>query len=95
VALSNFDFLATADVFCADATAVMEQMVIRLGFPRPRPSAVHRYDGWGYEAYFARVQKDLTVAPTRIEVISAWGRRTPSCRCPTSGRCSGGWATVR
>jgi hypothetical protein len=85
VAVSNFDFLATADVFVADATGAMEQMIDRLGFPAQRSSAIHRHDGWGYEAYFARVHPDMTIAPTRIEVISAWGWENPELPVPYLG----------
>lgn len=60
----------SADVLVPNATAALDMLEATLGVPPPKPSWRQRWDGFGFDAYWCRLDPDLTVAPTRLEIIS-------------------------
>lgn len=63
------DSLVTADVFVADPDRVARVLVDRLGMPMWEDKWLHDWPEARYKAYFLRVQRDRTIAPTAVEII--------------------------
>jgi hypothetical protein len=61
--------LVTADLSVRDPDAVAKLVVDRLGLPMWEDKWVHDWPETRYKAYFLRVQRDRTIAPTALEVI--------------------------
>jgi hypothetical protein len=64
------DLLMSADMLVPDATTALDALVTSLGVPQPKPSWRQLWDGFGFDAFWCRLDPDLTSAPTRLEIIS-------------------------
>jgi predicted enzyme related to lactoylglutathione lyase len=77
-----FDLLTSADLLVDDATEVVSSLNRHILLPEPRPSWHQLWPGWGFEAYWCRVRSDLTVSPTRLQVIAPHGDADPAITHP-------------
>jgi hypothetical protein len=64
-----FDLQGSADLLVDDPDRVVALLVEKLGFPVPDTRWVHDRPNLGYKAIHCRVNRDVAVAPTTVEVI--------------------------
>ena len=64
------DFLFSADLCVGKVEPAADELVNRLGLPRPGPKAYVRYPEEGWDVVFALVNKAFAAAPTRLELIA-------------------------
>jgi hypothetical protein len=72
----------SADLLVPDATGTLDQLDASLGIPRPKASWRQLWDGFGFDAYWCRLDPDLTAAPTRLEIISPAAPPDPALAHP-------------
>lgn len=76
------DMLLSADLLVADAGAALATLVDTIGIDEPRPSWQQLWPGYGFEAWWCRVGRDLSASPTRLEIISPHGDVDPALAHP-------------
>jgi hypothetical protein len=73
-----FEMLLSAEMLVDDASATLEVLIERLGIDRPRDAWRQLFPGYGFEAYWCRVGRDIGASPTRLEIISPHGEPDPA-----------------
>jgi hypothetical protein len=63
-----FDLLVSAAFIVDEPDLMVEEAHRFLGLPLPDPAWVQDWPGWGYRAWWCRLQPSLRSAPTRLEI---------------------------
>lgn len=74
--------LASADLFVPSAPEAYAHIQPILGLYEPRGAWLQEWPAWGFDARWCRVNLDLTVAPTHLEIIAPLSAPDPSTGHP-------------
>jgi hypothetical protein len=78
-----FDLLASADLLVPHAPPVVASYAARLGILPARGAVwAQTWPEWGFDSHWCRVRRDLTAAPTQVEIIAPLPEPDPSIGHP-------------
>lgn len=63
-----FDLMVSAAFIVDEPDLMVEEAHVRLGMPLPDRTWLQDWPGWGYRAWWCRLQRSLRSAPTRLEI---------------------------
>jgi hypothetical protein len=77
-----FELLASADLFVRSAQEAFDRLAGPLGLFAPRGIWHQDWPEWGFDARWCRVDLDLAVAPTHLEIIAPYPSADPALGHP-------------